>query len=107
MAGVCPFNQRRYPVRIARQIQERFVQRDLRDFLGARKVAGNVNYQIKKTAEGKPGNFFVLNNGITLVTKKAELQPDDVTLRIYGVSVVNGAQTTGADLWRRSCEECN
>lgn len=69
---------------------------NLRDFLGARKVAGNVNNQIKKTAEGKPGNFFVLNNGITLVTKKAELQPDDVTLRIYGVSVVNGAQTTGA-----------
>ncbi|HXD34602.1 MAG TPA: AIPR family protein [Pyrinomonadaceae bacterium] len=69
---------------------------NLRDFLGARKVAGNVNNQIKKTAEGKPGNFFVLNNGITLVTKKAELQKDDITLKIYGVSVVNGAQTTGA-----------
>src|SRR6185312_10965707 len=69
---------------------------NIRDFLGARKVAGNVNNQIKKTAEGKPGNFFVLNNGITLVTKKAELQKDDITLKIYGVSVVNGAQTTGA-----------
>ena len=69
---------------------------NLRDFLGARKVAGNVNNQIKKTAEERPGNFFVLNNGITLVTKKAQVQTDGVTLRIFGVSVVNGAQTTGA-----------
>jgi hypothetical protein len=69
---------------------------NLRDFLGARKASGNVNNRIKTTAEKTPGNFFVLNNGITLVTKKAELLADDKTLRIYGVSVVNGAQTTGA-----------
>ena len=67
---------------------------NLRDFLGTRKVAGNVNNRIRKTAEDEPGMFFVLNNGITLVTKKAELR--DAELRIYGVSVVNGAQTTGA-----------
>lgn len=67
---------------------------NLRDFLGARKVSGNVNNRIKETVEENPGNFFVLNNGITLVTKKAE--PRNGELRIYGVSVVNGAQTTGA-----------
>jgi hypothetical protein len=67
---------------------------NLRDFLGTRKVAGNVNNRIRNTAEQKPGMFFVLNNGITLVTKKAEVRDD--LLRIYGVSVVNGAQTTGA-----------
>jgi hypothetical protein len=67
---------------------------NLRDFLGARKVAGNVNNRIRNTAEQEPGMFFVLNNGITLVTKKAEVH--DSTLRIFGVSVVNGAQTTGA-----------
>src|SRR3954447_15102316 len=67
---------------------------NLRDFLGTRKVAGNVNNRIRKTAEDEPGMFFVLNNGITLVTKKAD--PRDAELRIYGVSVVNGAQTTGA-----------
>jgi AIPR protein len=69
---------------------------NLRDFLGARKASGNVNNRIKTTAEKSPGNFFVLNNGITLVTKKAEIVADDRTLRIHGVSVVNGAQTTGA-----------
>lgn len=67
---------------------------NLRDFLGARKVSGNVNNRIKETAEKNPGNFFVLNNGITLVTKKAD--PNGSKLRIHGVSVVNGAQTTGA-----------
>jgi hypothetical protein len=46
---------------------------NLRDFLGARKVSGNVNNRIKDTAEKNPGKFFVLNNGITLVTKKADL----------------------------------
>jgi len=67
---------------------------NLRDFLGTRKVAGNVNNRIRTTAEKDPGLFFVLNNGITLVTKKAELH--DSILHIHGVSVVNGAQTTGA-----------
>lgn len=69
---------------------------NLRDFLGARKVSGNVNNNIKGTAEKNPGNFFVLNNGITIVTKKAELDEKKAKLRIFGVSVVNGAQTTGA-----------
>jgi hypothetical protein len=67
---------------------------NLRDFLGTRKASGNVNNRIKETAEKAPDNFFVFNNGITLVTKKADLQ--DKHLRLHGVSVVNGAQTTGA-----------
>jgi hypothetical protein len=61
---------------------------NLRDFLGARKASGNVNNRIKTTAEKSPGNFFVLNNGITLVTKKAEILADDKTLRIHGVLYV-------------------
>ncbi len=67
---------------------------NLRDFLGARKVTGNVNNRIKSTVESDPSQFFVLNNGITLVTKKATIEGD--AIRIHGVSIVNGAQTTGA-----------
>jgi hypothetical protein len=67
---------------------------NLRDFLGARRVSGNVNNRIKETTESNPGDFFVLNNGITVVTKKAEFKSP--TLQITGVSIVNGAQTTGA-----------
>jgi hypothetical protein len=69
---------------------------NLRDFLGARKVSGNVNNRIKETTEKNPGQFFILNNGITVVTKKAEFDESKGTLHVYGVSVVNGAQTTGA-----------
>lgn len=68
---------------------------NLRDFLGTRKSLGNVNNKIKRTVETEPGNFFVFNNGITLVTKKAEVLKRS-RLRISGVSIVNGAQTTGA-----------
>lgn len=67
---------------------------NLRDFIGTRRVSGNVNNQIRNTVESNPGLFFVLNNGITLVTKKAVL--DEKGLRVYGLSIVNGAQTTGA-----------
>lgn len=69
---------------------------NLRDFLGARKVSGNVNNRIKETAENRPGEFFVLNNGVTLVTKKCEVDKKKRELHIHGISVVNGAQTIGA-----------
>jgi hypothetical protein len=69
---------------------------NLRDFLGTRKSSGNVNNQIKETAEKKPANFYVLNNGITVVTKKAELDDSKKVLHLHGISIVNGAQTTGA-----------
>jgi hypothetical protein len=69
---------------------------NLRDFLGTRKSSGNVNNQIKDTVEKKPENFYVLNNGITVVTKKAELDVSEKVLHLHGVSIVNGAQTTGA-----------
>ena|ERR1041384_933162 len=59
-------------------------------------VAGNVNNRIKETDENKPGDFFVLSNGITIVTKKARIDKKQSKLRMTGVSVVNGAQTTGA-----------
>jgi len=69
---------------------------NLRDFLGVRKSSGNVNNRIKETVENNPENFYVLNNGITIVTKKADLEPSKKRLHLHGVSIVNGAQTTGA-----------
>jgi hypothetical protein len=69
---------------------------NLRDFLGVRKTSGNVNNRIKETAETKPENFYILNNGITIVNKKADLSSDKKILSLHGLSIVNGAQTTGA-----------
>jgi len=69
---------------------------NLRDFLGTRKSSGNVNNRIKETVEKNPENFYILNNGITVVTKKAEPDATMKILRLHGMSIVNGAQTTGA-----------
>ena len=67
---------------------------NLRDFLGARNAARNVNNTIKTTAESESGLFYIFNNGITIVCNKADLR--NGTLHIHGISIVNGAQTTGA-----------
>ena len=67
---------------------------NLRDFLGSRRAARNVNNKIRITAESESGVFYIFNNGITIVCNKVTY--DNETLNIYGISVVNGAQTTGA-----------
>lgn len=67
---------------------------NLRDFLGARRAARNVNNNIRITAESESYIFYILNNGITIVCNEAYHKND--TLYIHGISVVNGAQTTGA-----------
>ena len=67
---------------------------NLRDFLGSRRAIRNVNNNIKNTAESESGVFYIFNNGVTIVSNKAEYE--NGTLTIHGISVVNGAQTTGA-----------
>lgn len=71
---------------------------NVRGYLGSRKSDSNINYGIKKTAETEPGHFWVFNNGITALVH--EFQIDEAqerkTLIVQGISIVNGAQTTGA-----------
>ena len=67
---------------------------NLRDFLGSRRATRNVNNTIKTTAESGSGVFYIFNNGITIVSNKAD--HENGILNIQGISVVNGAQTTGA-----------
>ena len=67
---------------------------NLRDFLGSRRSIRNVNNKIRSTVESASGLFYIFNNGITIVCNKATHSND--TLIIHGISVVNGAQTTGA-----------
>ena len=67
---------------------------NLRDFLGTRRAARNVNNSIKATAESESSVFYIFNNGITFVCNKASIESE--TLTVHGISVVNGAQTTGA-----------
>lgn len=67
---------------------------NVRDYLGSRKADSNINNGIKETASETPQQFFVYNNGITALTNKFTF--DGIKLIINGISIVNGAQTTGA-----------
>ena len=69
-----------------------------RDYLGSRQSDRNINNGIKRSAENQPDQFWVFNNGITALVNSFELDLDDEKkeIRIDGISIVNGAQTTGA-----------
>jgi len=79
--------------RLHRQHGDRLFSANYRDYLGSTRRAGNINYEITQTAESEPGNFWIYNNGITALTYEIELLR---TRKIRGISIINGAQTTGA-----------
>jgi len=64
-----------------------------RGFLGITRRR-RINTGIRQSAEVKPKDFWVFNNGITLLTL-ARTSTKDGT-RLTGVSIINGAQTTGS-----------
>ncbi|AKD38625.1 hypothetical protein I926_06525 [Pasteurella multocida subsp. multocida OH4807] len=67
---------------------------NIRDYLGSRKSDSNINNGIKKTAEEDSNNFWVYNNGLTILTHSYEIK--NKSIKLQGISIVNGAQTTGA-----------
>ena len=72
---------------------------NIRDYLGSRSSDSNINNGIKHTAETEPKNFWAFNNGITALVNNLtprKLATGRVRLTLSGISVVNGAQTTGA-----------
>ena len=76
---------------------DRLFAGNVRLFIGARK--GGINEQIMKTAKEDPGNFWALNNGITIVADTAtpgKSADFSSTLEIRRFSIVNGCQTTSS-----------
>lgn len=73
---------------------------NVRDYLGSRNTESNINNSIKTTVNESPDNFWVYNNGITALVNSYQSTPtSDGTgyeLKLDGLSIVNGAQTTGA-----------
>ena len=53
-----------------------------------------INNTIKLTAESNKENFWVYNNGITILTKNIDEKNNKIIL--LGISIINGAQTTGS-----------
>ena len=76
----------------------RLFSANVRDYLGSRSSDANINNGIKITAEESPADFWVFNNGLTLLVHsyKPTSSRRNQYLQIKGLSVVNGAQTTGA-----------
>lgn len=64
-----------------------------RGFLGNSKRK-KINSTIRQTAENQPHDFWVFNNGITMLTLK--MTPKEATTELKGISIINGAQTTGS-----------
>ncbi len=72
---------------------------NIRDYLGVVRSSGNINFGIKETAKTQPDNFAIFNNGITVLVNDYEsIDAGKPTqrLRVEGVGIVNGGQTTGA-----------
>lgn len=64
-----------------------------RGFLGISRRR-HINTGIRQSAESKPKDFWVFNNGITLLTLARTAAREGT--RLTGVSIINGAQTTGS-----------
>lgn len=69
---------------------------NIRDYLGVRKSERNINYGIKLTAKEQPEDFFIYNNGITAVVHSFEPSENGTEIRVKGMGIVNGGQTTGS-----------
>lgn len=71
---------------------------NVRDYLGSRRSDANINNNIKRSAQEAPTDFWVYNNGLTILVHKYERPSSGKggKFSITGMSIVNGAQTTGA-----------
>jgi hypothetical protein len=66
-----------------------------RGFLGITKRR-KINTGIRHSAETDPNNFWVYNNGITILTRGFDENRRNSTTSLQGISVINGAQTSGS-----------
>lgn len=80
---------------IYQQYKDDLFSSNIRGYLGSLNKKNNINNGIKKTVENAPSNFLIYNNGLTIVVNDI-LQIQKNNIKISGLSIVNGAQTTGA-----------
>lgn len=69
-----------------------------RTYLGSGKKKNKINLGIMETISQQPDNFWAYNNGITALVNNYSIIEDDTgkDLSISGITIINGAQTTGA-----------
>jgi hypothetical protein len=85
---------------IWQQHAEDLMSPNVRDYLGIVKSERNINNGIQTTAAQGPGQFWIYNNGLTILvhayTVTDRREDGTAELHIEGIGIVNGAQTTGS-----------
>lgn len=82
-----------------RKYESKLLSGNIRDYYGATRRKTDINRGIQDTLESNPENFAVYNNGITVLTNsyKIDVEASGVeVLKVSGVTIVNGGQTTGS-----------
>lgn len=74
--------------------QDDLFSANYRGFLGTKRQ--KINTKIKSTVENNPERFWAYNNGITILTTKFTDDKDNKRVVLEGISIINGAQTTGS-----------
>lgn len=74
--------------------REKLFSANIRGYLGSRRSDKNINDGIKNTCKTDPINFWAYNNGITCLVNDYTLKESN--LSFSGLSIINGAQTTGS-----------
>jgi hypothetical protein len=77
--------------RLHQKYQNQLFEGNVRLFIGERK--GGINEKIVETAQLRPGEFWALNNGITIVADSFEHSSKSKFV-VRRFSIVNGCQTT-------------
>lgn len=71
-----------------------------RTYLGSGKKKNKINLGIMETIAQQPCNFWAYNNGVTALVNSYSVTEDEdgkeQHLSISGITIINGAQTTGA-----------
>ncbi|MFI6756077.1 AIPR family protein [Rhodococcus coprophilus] len=75
---------------------DRLFSANVRGYMPRRRSAQNINFGIEQTARESPGQFWAFNNGVTALTNRLEADDSDNSLKVAGIAIVNGAQTTGS-----------
>lgn len=75
---------------------DRLFSANVRGYMPSRRSAQNINFGIEQTARSQPGRFWAFNNGVTALVHQISDDEKGLPLRVHGIAVVNGAQTTGA-----------
>lgn len=83
--------------RVFKNHKDKLFSANPRGYLGSIRSDKNINNGIKESAMDEPDKFWTFNNGITALVNEFKVTGKSrKKIRISGISIVNGAQTTGA-----------